>query len=206
MAAAAAAAAASKTTVPWSVWSTLFRAQAAFARKELKAVVVVAVVAAAEAVNPLNGGGGGGGGAVGGGGGIANISQVTLQSTVSTAARTFFTTLGVNLTRAARKSRVFQRPARRCSVRATQDDLDTIEKAIQVLNQVAPQVHIKSRFIELVQQSDNKAFGLDWYLGNFINGAVVANGGSAPSLNVPVSAANPLGTFPGNTVASQLAE
>ena len=81
--------------------------------------------------------------------------------------------------------------------------MDTIERAIQALNQVAPQVHIKSRFIE-VQQTDQNALGFDWYLGNFINGSVVANGGSAPSLNVPVSAANPLGTFPGNTAASQI--
>jgi general secretion pathway protein D len=46
--------------------------------------------------------------------------------------------------------------------------------------------------------------GFDWYLGNYINGNVIANGGSAPSLNVPTSAANPLGTFPGNTAASQI--
>ena len=31
---------------------------------------------------------------------------------------------------------------------------------------------------------------------------MVANGGSAPSLTVPVSTANPLGSFPGNTAAS----
>jgi len=88
-------------------------------------------------------------------------------------------------------------------VKATLSDLDTIERAIQALNQVAPQIHIKARFIE-VQQQDQNALGFDWYLGNFINGTVVANGGSAPSLNVPVSAANPLGTFPGNTTASQI--
>ncbi len=88
-------------------------------------------------------------------------------------------------------------------VKATLSDLDTIENAIRALNQVAPQVHIKARFIE-VQQQDDKALGFDWYLGNFINGSVVANGGSAPSLNVPVSAANPLGTFPGNTTVSQV--
>ena len=68
---------------------------------------------------------------------------------------------------------------------------------------MAPQVHIKARFIE-VEQDDNTALGFDWYLGNFINGRVVANGGTAPSLNVPVSAANPPATFPGNTTASQI--
>lgn len=83
-------------------------------------------------------------------------------------------------------------------------DLDTIESAIETLNQVPPQIHIKARFIE-VEQDDNAALGFDWYLGNFINGTVVANGGTAPSLTVPVSTANPLGIFPGNTAASAIA-
>ena len=45
-------------------------------------------------------------------------------------------------------------------VRATSQDLDTIEKAIQALNMTPPQVHIKSRFIE-VSQDDSKALGFD---------------------------------------------
>ncbi len=53
-------------------------------------------------------------------------------------------------------------------------------------------------------RATQSALGFDWYLGNYVNGKVVANGGSAPSLNVPVSSANPLGTFPGNTAASQI--
>jgi len=88
-------------------------------------------------------------------------------------------------------------------VHATPQDLDLIEKAIQVLNMMPPQVHIKSRFIE-VEQDDQTALGFDWYLGNVNlgNGNVVANGGSAPSLNVPISAGNPLGAFPGNTATT----
>jgi len=42
-------------------------------------------------------------------------------------------------------------------------------------------------------------------LGNFINGKVIGSGGSSPSLNVPVSPANPLGAFPGNTASSLVA-
>jgi general secretion pathway protein D len=76
-----------------------------------------------------------------------------------------------------------------------------MERAIQVLNQVAPQVHIKARFIE-VSQDDSKQLGFDWYLGNYVNGSVVASGGSSPSLSTPVSAANPLGAFPGSTTSS----
>jgi general secretion pathway protein D len=84
-------------------------------------------------------------------------------------------------------------------VRATMQDLDTIENAIQSLNEVAPQIHIKARFIE-VDQTDNKGLGFDWYLGQFnLGNSVVGQGGSSASLNTPVSAANPSGVFPGNT-------
>jgi beta-lactamase regulating signal transducer with metallopeptidase domain len=38
-------------------------------------------------------------------------------------------------------------------VRATQSDLDTIERAIQALNNVAPQVHIKARFLEVPKET-----------------------------------------------------
>jgi general secretion pathway protein D len=88
-------------------------------------------------------------------------------------------------------------------VHATMQDLDIIESAIQTLNQVAPQVHIKTRFIQ-VNQTDSAGLGFDWYLGQFSmgGGSVVGSGGSSPSLTVPVSAANPLGAFPGNTTAN----
>ena len=160
------------------------------------------------AVNPLNAGqggaagGAGGGGGVGGQGGLNFITQITLSSQVSAAARQFFTALGVNLDQPAGKAVFFNDKSGLLFVKATEQDLDTIDKAIQTLNQVAPQVHIKARFIE-VSQDDSKAFGFEWYLGQFQMGNnVVGTGGSSPSLNVPVSAANPLGAFPGNTVSS----
>jgi len=159
------------------------------------------------------GGGGGGGGAAGangvaGGGGNNGNGGVTYVTTdnqtvnISTQARLFFSTLGVNLALPG-KSIFFNDRLGELFVRATSDDLDTIENAIEVLNHVAPQVHIKARFIEILEGNDT-ALGFDWYLGNYVNGKVVANGGSAPSLNVPTTAANPLGSFPGNSTASQI--
>ncbi len=151
------------------------------------------------------GGGGGGGGSGGGGGqgggGLNFVTTTNETVSVSVAAREFFTALGVNLN--PPKSVFFNDRLGVLFVHATAQDLDTIEKAIQVLNMTPPQVHIKSRFIE-VEQDDNSALGFDWYLGNVNmgNGNVIANGGSAPSLNVPISPANPLGAFPGNTTAS----
>jgi tetratricopeptide (TPR) repeat protein len=157
------------------------------------------------AVNPLTAGaGGGGGGNIGANGGLNFVTQIGLAATPSEVARAFFTALGVNLVSPPGKSVFFNDRLGLLFVKATEQDLDTIERAIQALNEVAPQVHIKARFIE-VEQDDNKALGFDWYLGQFNangSGSIVASGGTSPSLNVPVSAANPLGAFPGNTAAS----
>ena len=154
--------------------------------------------------SPLGGGGGagGGGGSVTGNGGLRYITTVNLASDVSSAARAYFTTLGIDMAAPPGKSVVFNDKLGLLFVRATDQDLDTIERVIQALNTVAPQVHIKSRFIE-VAQNDSKALGFDWYLGQFnVGSQVVGTGGSSPSLVVPVSAANPLGAFPGNTASS----
>ncbi len=115
---------------------------------------------------------------------------------VSVTARDFFSTLGVNLF--PPKSIFFNDRLGLLFVRATMQDLDTIESAIQALNQVAPEVHIKARFVE-VEQDDNVGLGFDWYLGQFnIGNSVQGTAGNAGSVSVPGSPANPGGTFPGN--------
>jgi type II secretory pathway component GspD/PulD (secretin) len=157
----------------------------------------------ASLLNPNAGGGAGGGGGQNGGGGLAYITQQTSAVTPSQLVVQFFNALGVNLSMPG-KAVFFNDRLGKLFVKATEQDLDTIERAIEALNEVAPQVHIKARFIEVAQR-DSKALGFDWYLGQFNvsgGGSVVGTGGSAPSANVPVSAANPLGLFPGNTAAN----
>jgi tetratricopeptide (TPR) repeat protein len=146
-----------------------------------------------------NGGGGQGGGQGGqtGNGGVDFVTTTNATVSVSVAARNFFSTLGVDLN--PPKSIFFNDRLGVLYVRATMQDLDTIENAIQSLNQVAPQVHIKARFVE-VDQTDNKGLGFDWYLGQFnLGNSIVGQGGSSASLNTTPSAANPSGVFPGNT-------
>ena len=87
------------------------------------------------------------------------------METVSVAAQTFFKTLGVDLTLPG-KNIFFNDRLGMLFVRGTAQDLDTIESAIETLNQVPPMVRIKARFIE-VSQNDNAALGFDWYLGQF---------------------------------------
>ena len=153
------------------------------------------------------GGGGGGGGqnSQGGQGGLSFITRQTSAATPSELARSFFTALGVNLSQPPGKSVFFNDRLGKLFVKATEQDLDTIERAIEMLNEVAPQVHIKARFIE-VQQNDSKELGFDWYLGQFGN-SVVAQGGNPGSLTTGTpTAANPLGAFPGATTANTIAD
>lgn len=160
-------------------------------------------------VNPAPGGisgSSGGGGGIGGGGGqnqggLQFVTSYTNTVNVSELARNFFSTLGVNLF--PPKSIFFNDRLGLLFVRATEQDLDTIESAIQALNQVAPQIHIIARFIQ-VEQDNNQGLGFDWYLGQFnIGNSVVAQGGSSASLNVPGPGGSTV-PFPGPTVANEI--
>jgi type II secretory pathway component GspD/PulD (secretin)/beta-lactamase regulating signal transducer with metallopeptidase domain len=119
---------------------------------------------------------------------------------IVTMAINFFGKMGVDLSAPGRSIAINDRLGL-LFVRATPPELDTIERAVQALNQIPPQIHIKARFIE-VEQTSNPANGFDWYLGSFSNSPVVTNGRGVPSLAAPVSAANAPGSFPGNTTTS----
>src|SRR5205085_9174117 len=112
--------------------------------------------------------------------------------------QTYFTALGVVLTDPG-KSVFFNDRDGTLLVRASLQDLDIIEQAIQVLNISPPQVNIKAKFVE-VSQNDTRALGFDWFLGNVLmnNNSMVASGGSAPSFTGAPSTANPEGGFPGS--------
>jgi type II secretory pathway component GspD/PulD (secretin) len=139
------------------------------------------------------------------GSGQGGVNFLTVQRTtdeMGIVVRNFFNVMGVNLN--APKAVFFNDRLGLLFVKATESDLDTIERAIETLNQLSPQVHIKARFIE-VQQNDSTALGFDWYLGQF-GGSVVAQGGTSPSLNTgSATAANPVGAFPGTSAATTIA-
>jgi general secretion pathway protein D len=146
-------------------------------------------------------GGGGGGGGLGGGGqggiGIAGVTRTNLTEDVQLAVRNFFVTVGVDLT--APKTVFFNDREGSLIVRASLQDLDIIQDAVQVLNIAPPQVNIKAKFVE-VSQNDSRALGFDWFLGNVLmgNGRLVGSAGTAPSFTGSPSRANPEGTFPGS--------
>jgi general secretion pathway protein D len=137
----------------------------------------------------------------GSGGGLNYITKTNNMEEVSGAARNYFQSLGVDLDpqRNPGKALFFNDRQGMLIVRATMQDLDMIEAAIQTLNIVPAQVNVKAKFIE-VQQVDTKSLGFDWYLGNVSmnNGTIFGQGGSAASLS---GANSPYTVFPGNAFA-----
>lgn len=171
--------------------------------------------------NTAGGGGGGGGGGAGGGqtaggGGIVGVTITNSMATIQQAVRNFFVAAGVDFRtnqtqlgpgafgpgggagQLPEKALFFNDRTGLLMVRATMRDLDLIEQAIQALNVAPPLVEIEAKFAE-ISQTDNKAVGFDWYLGNFLmgGGAMGIQGGTAPSFRDTGTKANPSGTFPG---------
>lgn len=142
------------------------------------------------------GGGGQGGQGGGGSGGLRFITRTNGMEEVSAAVRNYFLALGVDLN--PPKALFWNDRAGKLIVHATQNDLDIIQSAIEVLNEAPPQINIKVKFAE-VSQDDSKALGFDWYLGNWTMGnqAMGLQAGTAPSYGGVPSPANPGGTFPG---------
>jgi general secretion pathway protein D len=151
----------------------------------------------------IAGGGGGIGGAIGGSG-LRGVTRTNDMVFVQAMVRQFFLTMGVDLN--PPKSVFFNDREGTLVIRATLQDLDTIETAVQVLNIAPPQVHIKAKFLE-VAQNDTRALGFQWYMGNWLlnKGAIAASGGTQPSYNGVPSPANPLGVFPGTSIPNPAA-
>ena len=123
------------------------------------------------------------------------------MDSVQNAVINFFRTVGVDLSPQNGKNVFFNDREGTLMVRATQQELDLVEAAVQILNIAPPEVNIKVKFVE-VNQNDSKALGFDWYLGNFLmaGGAIGAKGGTAPSYSGQSTLANSEGTFPGSAV------
>jgi len=161
------------------------------------------------------GGGGYGGGGYGGGGGLPGVTGVMNMSVVNDMVRAYFSAAGVDLggtnvlsgpvgqygaafQSATGKAVFFNDRTGTLLVRATLEDLDIIEKAIQALNATPDQVRIEAKFVE-IGQNDSKALGFDWFWGNTLlaGGRVGIAGGTQPSFAGRPSEANPMGVFPG---------
>jgi general secretion pathway protein D len=142
-------------------------------------------------------GGGGGGGQ--GQGGLRGVTSTNLTAELNLQVREYFTAAGVvnlGVTNGPDATQVFFNDRNGLlMVRASLQDLDIIQMAIELLNSVPPQVLVESKFAE-INQNDNKALGFDWFLGNSVFGNFAGQAGTQPSLQGTPTRANPTGVFP----------
>jgi Flp pilus assembly secretin CpaC len=143
------------------------------------------------------GGGLGGGGGVGTGGGLPGVTSTNLTQNSQEIVRQFFLAAGVNVL--PPNQIYFNDRKGVLMVRATSQELDIVQQAVEVLNEAPPQITIEAKFVE-IGQDDSKELGFDWFLGNTTmhGGAIGVQGGTAPSYAGAPSAANPSGVFPGS--------
>ncbi|HEV2694504.1 MAG TPA: M56 family metallopeptidase, partial [Verrucomicrobiae bacterium] len=81
--------------------------------------------------------------------GMDIIGGTNSSKQISEASRKFFANLGVDLEKPAGKAIFFNDKNGLLFVKAAQPDQDIIERAIQALNQIPPQLHIKARFLQV---------------------------------------------------------
>jgi general secretion pathway protein D len=144
--------------------------------------------------------GGGAAGLTGGAGGQIGLNFVSRTNEtlrLNTIVLNYFIAAGVNLQDPG-KYVFFNDRTGLLMVRASAQDLDTIEAAVEMLNQAPPQVSIDTKFASITQE-DSKGLGFNWYLGNLtMNGGTIgAQAGTAPSLTgAPTTANGNSGIFP----------
>jgi len=83
------------------------------------------------------------------------VSDPAVRTNIQETVRAFFKTLGVELS--PPKSVFYNDRAGELFVRATKEELDVIESALQVVNRPTPQINIKARFVEIGDQGDAAA-------------------------------------------------
>jgi general secretion pathway protein D len=126
------------------------------------------------------------------------VTRTNLTQSVQDEVRQFFTAAGINVL--PPNTVFFNDRTGVLMVRATSQELDIVQKAVEILNIAPPQVTIEAKFVEITQ-NDFKHLGFEWFLGNTLmsNGRMGMQGGTAPSFQGAPSPANPTGIFPSPT-------
>ncbi|HON07504.1 MAG TPA: hypothetical protein PLW02_05315, partial [Verrucomicrobiota bacterium] len=142
------------------------------------------------------GGRGGVGGTGGGGGGGINWLTQTNTTALGDVVRSFFAAHGIQMD--PPKAFFFNDRNGLLMVRASLEELDIVQQAIEVLNQAPQQITIEARFAEITQE-DTRSLGFDWMFGHLrLNGGKIdATTGTAPSF-IPTSPDQVVG--PGNGI------
>jgi type II secretory pathway component GspD/PulD (secretin)/beta-lactamase regulating signal transducer with metallopeptidase domain len=114
--------------------------------------------------------------------GFVPDAKTNSSAMYSSDVRKYFASLGVDMKSPAGKAIFFNDGTGILLVRATKEDLDTVDQAIAALNAAPLQVHIKARFIEITRNKSTATNSFEWYLGSFnlngTNGTVAVFPGS----------------------------
>ena len=160
------------------------------------------------------GGGGYGGGGYGGGGQVqgsvtfptvdtSSIPYLTSKTPTSVANMpviAYFSAIGINLSATNNNGAfvIFNERTGDILIRATVEQLDIVERVIELLNKIPQEVQVDTKFCS-VDQTDSKGLNFGMNLGNFSvgHGSVGIEGGTAPSYQGNPTINNPSGVFPG---------
>lgn len=104
---------------------------------------------------------------------LATVTETNPAIRIQDQVRAFFRAAGVDFSPPpeggtpdqSRKAVFFNDRTGILFIRATTEDLEIIEKAIQALNVAPPQVQVEVKFVE-IEGEDTKRLGFDWFLGN----------------------------------------
>ena len=107
-----------------------------------------------------------------------------------------FASLGIKLTNNG-GGVVFDQRTSAILVRAAAQDLDAVERVLELVNKAPPQVQIDAKFVTLTQQGADAMM----YLGSFNPSPYGAHTGPPPGFQGPTNFANPSGIFPGASPA-----
>jgi len=132
--------------------------------------------------------------------GIPFLTTATPTSQANMPVIAYFNAIGINLsaTNGDGAFVIFNERTGDILIRATVEQLDIVERVIELLNKVPQEVEVDTKFAS-VDQTDSKGLNFGWNIGNMsLNGGKIGvEAGTAPSYQGAPSVNNPSGIFPG---------
>ena len=132
--------------------------------------------------------------------GIPFLTTETPTSTANSPVVAYFNAIGINLSATNNDGAfvIFNERTGDLLIRATVEQLDIVERVIELLNKTPQEVQVDTKFAS-VDQTDSKGLNFGWNIGNMSlnNGSIGAEAGTAPSYQGTPSVNNPSGIFPG---------
>jgi Flp pilus assembly secretin CpaC/tetratricopeptide (TPR) repeat protein len=131
---------------------------------------------------------------------IPYLTSKTPTSVANQPVIAYFSAIGINLSATNNNGAfvIFNERTGDILIRATVEQLDIVERVIELLNKIPQEVQVDTKFCS-VDQTDSKGLNFGMNLGNFSvgHGSVGIEGGTAPSYQGNPTVNNPSGVFPG---------